>query len=90
MSNPGHADSVYFFTGKCCNLEMFFRTPYRNKINLMKKLLTGVSVAALFFLTQSVSAQTKTNTAVLRQASMVQAEKEKQLKVRLIKIKLTL
>jgi hypothetical protein len=72
------------FTGKCCNLEMFFRTPYRNKINLMKKLLTGVSVAALFFLIQSVSAQTKTNTAVLKQASVVQAQKEKQLKDRIV------
>src|SRR4051794_12729595 len=63
---------------------MFFRTPSSNKINAMKKFLTGVSVAALLLLIQSVSAQTKTNTAVLKQASIVQAQKEKQLKDRIV------
>jgi len=63
---------------------MFFRTPSSNKINAMKKFLTGVSVAALLLVIVSVSAQTKTNTALLKQASIVQAQKEKQLKDRIV------
>lgn len=50
----------------------------------MKKFLTGVSVAALSLLIQLVSAQTKTNTAILERASIVQAQKEKQLKDRIV------
>lgn len=65
---------------------MFFLTTSRNKINSMKKFLTGISVAALFFLIQSVSAQTKTNTAVLKQASIIQAQKQKQLKERIVRL----
>ena len=60
---------------------MFFRTASSNKINQMKKFLLSVSVAALLLLIQSVSAQTKTNTAVLKQASFMEAQKEKQLKL---------